>query len=173
MARYDEYDEDRVVVIERENGTMGIGTFLLGLAIGAGAALLFAPASGAETRQRLQDDARRAGRKVKDMTDAFGDTMADSVEKARDQFDEQVGRARDAVNARVQAVGDAVAVGREAAAQSRADLERAVADSKRAYADSRRAYREHSRRQGPDHASAPDDMVSSSGEESAGAPGEG
>ena len=135
MARYDEYDEDRVVVIERENGTKGIGTFLLGLAIGAGAALLF--------------------------------------EKARDQFDEQVGRARDAVNARVRAVGDAVSVGREAAAQSRADLERAVADSKRAYADSRRAYREHSRRQGPDHTSAPDDMVSSSGEESAGAPGEG
>ncbi len=173
MARYDEYDEDRVVVIERENGTKGIGTFLLGLAIGAGAALLFAPASGAETRQRLQDDARRAGRKVKDITDEFGDTMADSVEKARDQFDEQVGRARDAVNARVRAVGDAVSVGREAAAQSRADLERAVADSKRAYADSRRAYREHSRRQGPDHTSAPDDMVSSSGEESAGAPGEG
>ncbi len=173
MARYDEYDDDRVVVIEREKGTNGIGTFLLGLAIGAGAALLFAPASGAETRQRLQDEARRAGRKMKDMTDEFGDTVADSVEKTRDQFDEQVGRARDAVNARVRAVGDAVSVGREAATQARADLERAVADSKRAYADSRRAYREHGRRQGPDDTRAPDDMASSSGEESAGAPGEG
>jgi gas vesicle protein len=98
MARYDEYDDDRVVVIEREKGTNGIGTFLLGLAIGAGAALLFAPASGAETRQRLQDEARRAGRKMKDMTDEFGDTVADSVEKTRDQFDEQVGRARDAAD---------------------------------------------------------------------------
>ncbi len=39
------YDEHRVVVIEREHGTMGIGTCLHGLAIGAGAALLFAPAS--------------------------------------------------------------------------------------------------------------------------------
>ena len=50
MARYDEYDEyddDRVVVIDRDNGSNGIGTLLLGLAIGAGAALLFAPASGA------------------------------------------------------------------------------------------------------------------------------
>ena len=176
MARYDEYDEydeDRVVVIERENGTNGIGTFLLGLAIGAGAALLFAPASGAETRQRLQDEARRAGRKMKGMTDEFGEMMADSVEKTRHQFDEQVGRARDAVQSRVQAVGDAVAVGRDAAAQARTDLEQAVADSKRAYADSRRAHREHGRRQGPDDTSAPDDMVSSSGEESAGAPGEG
>ena len=32
MARYDESDDDRVVVIERERGTNGIGTFLLGLA---------------------------------------------------------------------------------------------------------------------------------------------
>lgn len=173
MARYDEYDDDRVVVIERENGTNGIGTFLLGLAIGAGAALLFAPASGAETRQRLQDEARRAGRKVKDMTDEFGEKVADSVEKTRFQFDEQVGRARDAVSSRVQAVGDAVSAGRDAAAQARAELERAVADSKRAYADSRRAYRDHGRRHGPDDTIAPDDMAASSGEESAGAPGEG
>ena len=172
MARYDEYDDDRVVVIERENGTNGLGTFLLGLAIGAGAALLFAPASGAETRQRLQDEARRASRKVKDMTDEFGVKVADSVEKTRVQFDEQVGRARDAVTSRVQAVGDAVSVGRDAAAQARADLERAVADSKRAYADSRRAHREHGRRAGPDDTTAPDDLVASSGEESAGASSE-
>lgn len=172
MARYDEYDDDRVVVIERENGTNGIGTFLLGLAIGAGAALLFAPASGAETRQRLQDEARRAGRKVKDMTDEFGEKVADSVEKTRFQFDEQVGRARDAVGSRVQAVSDAVSAGRDAASQARADLERAVADSKRAYADSRRAYRDHGRRTGPDDTTTPDDVVASSGDESAGATSE-
>ncbi len=173
MARYDEYDDDRVVVIDRDNGTSGIGTFLLGLAIGAGAALLFAPASGAETRQRLQHEAKRAGRKMKDMTDEFGEKVADTVEKSRFQFDEQVGRARDAVSSRVQAVGDAVSAGRDAASQARTDLERAVADSKRAYADSRRAYREHGRRHGPDDTSAPDDMVASSGEDSAGAPSEG
>ncbi len=173
MARYDEYDDDRVVVIERDSGTNGIGTFLLGLAIGAGAALLFAPASGAETRQRLQDEARRAGRKMKDITDEFGEKVADSVEKGRFQFDAQVDRARDAVSSRVQAVGDAVAVGRDAASQARADLERAVADSKRAYADSRRAYRTHGRREGPDDTIAPDDMVANAGEESAGASSEG
>ncbi len=82
MARHDEYDDERVVVIERDGGgAAGVGTFLLGLAIGAGAALLFAPASGAETRQRIQDEARRASRKVKDMTDEFGEKVADSVEK--------------------------------------------------------------------------------------------
>jgi len=167
MARYDEYDDDRVVVIDRDAGTSAMGTFLLGLAIGAGAALLLAPASGAETRQRLSDEAKRAGLKMKEMTDEFGDKVADTFEKSRFQFDEQVGRARNAVNSRVQAVGDAVTVGRDAASQARADLERAVADSKRAYADSRRAYREHGRRHGPDDKSAPDDMVVSSGDESA------
>ena len=173
MARYDESDDDRVVVIERGNGTSGIGTFLLGLAIGAGAALLFAPASGAETRRRLQDEARRAGRKVKDMTDEFGEQVTDSVERTRSQFDEQVGRARDAVSSRVHAVEDAVSAGLDAASQARADLERAVADSKRAYAESRRAQRAQGRRHGPDDSHAPDDIIASSGEESAGASSEG
>jgi gas vesicle protein len=173
MARYNESDEDRVVVIERGNGTSGIGTFLLGLAIGAGAALLFAPASGAETRRRLQDEARRAGRKVRDMTDEFGEQMTDSVERTRSQIDEQVGRAREAVSSRVQAVEDAVSAGRDAAAQARAELERAVVDSKRAYAESRRAPRAPRRRHLPDDSNAPDDRISSSGEESAGASSEG
>ena len=173
MARYDESDDDRVVVIERGNGASGIGTFLLGLAIGAGAALLFAPASGAETRRRLQDEARRAGRKVKDMTDEFGEQVTDSVERTRSQFDEQVGRARDAVSSRVHAVEEAVSAGLDAASQARADLEHAVAESKRAYAESRRTPRAQGRRQEPDHSHATDDMVAGSGEESAGTSSEG
>ncbi len=169
MARHDEYDDERVVVIERDNGgAAGVGTFLLGLAIGAGAALLFAPASGAETRQRIQDEARRASRKVKDMTDEFGEKVADSVEKTRFQFDERVGRARDAVGSRVQAVTDAVSAGRDAALQARSELERAVTDSKRAYADSRRAYRDHARRSGPDDTMSSDDAAPNASEESAG-----
>jgi gas vesicle protein len=167
MARNDEYDDERVVVIERSNASAGIGTFLLGLAIGAGAALLLAPASGRDTRQRLRDEARRAGRKMKDAADGFSDTVADSVEHTRMRFDERVDRARDAVGSRVQAVGDAVAAGREAAAQARVELERAVADSKRAYADSRRAYRDHARRAGPDDTITPDDMASPGREASA------
>jgi hypothetical protein len=61
MSRYDEefddvedFDEDEghYVVIERGGGGAGIGTFLLGAAIGAGIALLFAPQSGAGVRRR-------------------------------------------------------------------------------------------------------------------------
>lgn len=142
MARQDEYDDERVVVIERDSGKAGVGMMLLGLAIGAGAALLFAPASGEETRERLQREARRAGQRVKEMTNEFGETISVGVGRTRSRFDEQVTRAKDAVGSRTQALGDAVDAAREAALDARADLERAVADSKRAYADSRRAYRE-------------------------------
>lgn len=136
MAR--EYDDDRLLVIERDGGSVGM--LLLGLAIGAGAALLLAPASGRETRERLSREARRAGRRVKDMTDEFGERLADKAEYARSVVDQRVDRARSAVNSRVQAVSDAVDAGRDAAAEARNDIERAVADTKRAYADARRAY---------------------------------
>ncbi len=149
MARQDEYDDDRVVVVERDSSN-SVGMMLLGLAVGAGAALLFAPASGQETRERLQREARRAGRRVKDVTDAIGEQVTDTVGRTRSRFDAQVDRARDAVGSRVSAVGDALDAGRTAADDTRADLERAVADAKRAYAESRRAYREarfaHARR---------------------------
>lgn len=146
MSRRDEYDDERVVVVE-QGGSNGVGMLLLGLALGAGAALLFAPASGAETRERIQREARRAGRRVKDMADDVTEGLTDTVTRTRSKFDEQVERARDAVRSRVDAVGDAVDVGRDAAARARLDLERAVAESKQAYADSRRAYRE-ARREG-------------------------
>ncbi|MBL0171410.1 MAG: YtxH domain-containing protein [Gemmatimonadaceae bacterium] len=141
MSRRDEYDDERIVVVEQGGGN-GIAMLLVGLAIGAGAALLFAPASGAETRERIQREARRAGKRVKDLTGEASEELAGRVGRTRARFDERVDRARDAVRSRTQAVSDAVDAGREAAAQARAELERAVADSKRAYADSRRAYRE-------------------------------
>jgi gas vesicle protein len=123
----DDYDDERVVVIRRDRGTAGVGMLLLGLALGAGAALLFAPASGAETRERLQNGARRAGRKMRDVADEFGEEMTDRVDQVRDTL-----------GARTQAVRDAVHVGREAAAKARVDLERNLADAKSAYADRRR-----------------------------------
>ncbi len=145
MAR--DYDDDRVVVIEKDSGN-GVGMLLLGLAIGAGAALLFAPASGRETRERISREARRAGRRVKDMTDELGDQLADRVERTRFAVDERVGRAKEAVSSRVEAVNDAVNASRDAARQARSDIEQAVENSKRAYADGRRAYQDRTTRRG-------------------------
>ena len=82
MGREDDFDDERVVVVNR-GGNAGIGMMLLGLAIGAGAALLFAPASGQETRERLQREARRAARKARELTDAIGDGVSEGVERTR------------------------------------------------------------------------------------------
>ncbi len=155
MSRRDELDDDRIVVVE-QGGSSGIGMLLLGLAVGAGAALLFAPASGEETRARLRREARRATEKVRDLADEVGDELTERVGRTRASFDDRVERARQAVRSRADAVSDAVDAGRDAAAQARIELERAVAETKQAYADSRRAYREARHRDG---AHAPSDRT--------------
>ena len=59
MSRDYEFDDDEpFVVIEKQSGTLS--SFLVGIAIGAGLALLFAPQSGVQTRRGLQRRARRA-----------------------------------------------------------------------------------------------------------------
>ena len=116
MAEY----EDGYVIIERRTGNFG--TFLWGLLAGAAAALLFAPKSGRETRDeltesfyRLRDDAEHRIRDVQD-------TVHATVDDVRRQFDEGVATARRAVE-----------TGREAARESRAEMERRMRASSEAF----------------------------------------
>jgi hypothetical protein len=69
------------VVIERRAGGGGIGLFLLGVAVGAGIALLYAPQSGDETRAALRRGARRMKR-----------TVRDAAEDARDEIERRLAR---------------------------------------------------------------------------------
>ena len=57
--RYHDHDEQPYIVIEKNSG--GAGNLLLGVLIGAGVALLFAPRTGEETRSDISRRARRAG----------------------------------------------------------------------------------------------------------------
>lgn len=54
--------------------------FLAGTAIGAAVALLFAPASGAETRSRI-------GRRTEEGKDALADSGRELLDKGRDLYD--------------------------------------------------------------------------------------
>ena len=47
-------DDKPVIIIEKSSGG-GLGGFLLGALVGAGAALLFAPQTGEETREVLRE----------------------------------------------------------------------------------------------------------------------
>ena len=126
------FDEDEpYVVIEKSEGSTG--SFLLGLALGAGVALLFAPRSGLETRRELN---RRANR-VKDAAHGVAEDLTYSVKdrfhEARAQVEERIDSARHAVEVKRQQVSQAVQAGRAAAAQAREDLERRIAETKASY----------------------------------------
>lgn len=66
------------VVIERRGG--GAGVFILGLAIGAGLALLFAPQPGEDTRAAMARNARKARRKARRFLSDAKETAAETRE---------------------------------------------------------------------------------------------
>ncbi len=70
-------DSDRgeqALVIERRGGG-GMGIFLLGVVVGAGMALLYAPQAGDETRAALRRGARRMKRRVRDVAEDARDEI--------------------------------------------------------------------------------------------------
>src|SRR3954466_14784984 len=77
MDEQDWYDEDPYlverpyVIVEKRDS--GFGSFIIGLALGAGAALLFAPQTGEETRRGIARRARRAQDFVEDVSGTVAD----------------------------------------------------------------------------------------------------
>src|SRR5690242_21199435 len=67
-------------------GSSGATSFLVGLAVGAGVALLFAPQSGEETRRQLKRRARRAAHVARDAAGDLSDTVVD-------RYEQEIGRA--------------------------------------------------------------------------------
>lgn len=119
-------DEQHTVIIEKERDrTPELAAFLIGAVVGAGLALLFAPASGADTQKRIREQAR----KLKDLT-------GDRVRGIRDDLGSRVGSARGVVDQ-----------GRQIAADARAELEDKLERSKAVYRAGIDAAREETRRQ--------------------------
>jgi gas vesicle protein len=72
-------------------------SFVLGGIVGAGLALLYAPATGEETRRRIRDE-----------VDVLGDKVKDGYELARDRVEEGVGKVREFVEEKRGAVKNAI-----------------------------------------------------------------
>ena len=130
--RHHDHDEQPYIVIEKHNG--GAGDLLLGVLIGAGVALLFAPRSGRDTRTDISRRARRAGSAVKGVAEEVTDQVVDTFEGARARVEQQIESARTAIETKKAQVSRAMEAGREAAQQARGDLERRLAETKAAYA---------------------------------------
>lgn len=61
-----------------------------GTLIGAGIAILFAPASGRETRQKLKEGAETMARNAEELSDKAVGSLKDAAQQARNQFEERV-----------------------------------------------------------------------------------
>jgi gas vesicle protein len=133
MSRY-HYDEDDqpYIVIER-HADAGIGPFLLGLALGAGAALLLAPRSGAATRRDIKRRALRVRRAAENVANDVTDTVVDTFQDARRRVEDQIDSARHALDVKRQQVQRAMEAGRAAAQEARDELEQRIAETKAAY----------------------------------------
>jgi gas vesicle protein len=127
MARTDWNDDDdeQLIVIE-DRDSSGISAFLLGAAIGAGLALILAPHSGAETRQRIRRNAEKAGAATK----RAGAKVSDALAQAKADLESRIDSARSALDLKKTQVSRAMDAGRAAAQTAREDLERRLAEQR-------------------------------------------
>lgn len=128
-----EFDEDEpYVIIEKRSGG-GMSSFMIGLAVGAGLALLFAPQSGEATRRSIRRSATRMRRAAEDAVGEVSEKVGETFENAKQRVEEKIEEARGAIEMKRDQVHRAVQAGREAAHQAREDLERRLAETKAAY----------------------------------------
>ena len=127
------YDQQPYVIVEQQES--GIGPFLLGIALGAGVALLFAPQSGQEVRSGLGRSARRAQTAAQDFVGEVRGNVADKIKEVRSSVEGRIEAAVDAVGQRKRRVTNAYHAGRAAAREARGELEQRIAESKAAYKD--------------------------------------
>jgi gas vesicle protein len=140
MNENDLYDDDEpyygepYVIVERRE--LGVGPLLLGLAIGAGVALLLAPQSGEETRRSIARRARRAQEAAQDLVEDVTGTVVDKFDEVRATVGERIEATFNAVDDKKRRVSNAYHAGRAAAREARGELEQRIAESKAAYKDS-------------------------------------
>jgi gas vesicle protein len=132
MSRY-HFDEDQPYVVIERHSDAGVAPFLLGLALGAGAALLLAPRSGAATRRGIKLRALRVRRAAENVAADVTDTVVDSFQDARRRVEDQIDSARNALEVKRQQVQRAMEAGRAAAQEAREELEQRIAETKAAY----------------------------------------
>ncbi|MDQ3672910.1 MAG: YtxH domain-containing protein [Gemmatimonadota bacterium] len=137
MDEYEWYDDEPYsepyVIVERHEA--GVGPLILGLALGAGVALLLAPQSGEATRRSIARRARRAQEAAQEIVEDMSGVVAEKFHDVRDRVEDSIDATLDAVDAKKRQVADAFDAGRAAARQSRGELEHRIAERKAAYKD--------------------------------------
>ncbi len=123
-----DYENLPYVVIERPGGAPA--AFLWGALLGAAAALLLAPRSGAATRTDIRDAAERLKSDAEDRVTGARDSVERRVQRVRDGIDERVATLRGNAETQAERAREAVEAGRRAAEETRVQLERRLASVK-------------------------------------------
>lgn len=131
MREYDFDDDEPYVVIEKHSGSTS--SFLIGLAVGAGVALLLAPQTGRVARRTIRRRATRAKETAQQVASGVTESVVDTFNDARRRVEEQIDSARDAIEFKKQQVARAMDAGRTAAQEARDELELRIAETKAAY----------------------------------------
>ncbi|UCC82443.1 MAG: YtxH domain-containing protein [Gemmatimonadota bacterium] len=125
-----DYDDDGVpyVVIERTGS--GLIPFVWGALIGAAAALLLAPKSGAETQQELKERARRLRDRAEEKAGELQDTLQDAFSQGRRQVEEKYEVAKGKVQEGRERAQHAVDAGKKAARAARSELDSRLTEAR-------------------------------------------
>ena len=122
-----DHDDLPYIVIERHSG--GFGSFVWGILMGAAAALLLAPRSGAET----QEDIRRRVTRARTAAEDRFDTARTSVVRTRERIEDQLGAVRGRIDDvrekfedRADRAREVVGDGKRAARSVRDEVERRI-----------------------------------------------
>ena len=86
----------------------GFSSFLLGLGVGIGIGMLFAPKSGADTRQLIKDKTGEGTDYLKQRSTDLKDSAGDLLNKSKEALNRQKETIADAMEAGKQAYRDAV-----------------------------------------------------------------
>jgi gas vesicle protein len=86
----------------------GLSSFLLGLGVGVGIGMLFAPKSGAETREILKNKANEGSDYLKNRSTEFKQTAAEWVDKGKEAMNRQRENLADAMEAGRQAYRETI-----------------------------------------------------------------
>ena len=135
MARH--RDDDDVVYVDK--GGSPVIPFLWGLAVGAAAALLFAPTSGEELRGTIRARTRRFKDLAVEKAGDFEEQVGETYERARAKVEEEIDAARRYVGDTRDTAKEVVSAGKAAASTAREELERRLAGARKARRATRHA----------------------------------
>jgi gas vesicle protein len=84
--------QQRRLIMKNDDAVKVAAAFLIGGAIGAAVALLYAPQAGRETRKDIQRTARRIRNEAADLVEDTIERVDDFVDETKDRVSEIIGR---------------------------------------------------------------------------------